>query len=280
MVVLSVGNPLNGDEGLADRVEAPHVTVSLLSETIGIQPGVAFTVGLRFELENHWHVYWLNPGDSGQEPRVTWRLPEGFQASELRWPAPRRIPVEHMVNFGYEGEVVLLAQITPPGDLPVGGKAQLSVDVDWLVCEQQCIPGAARLGLVLPVEQAATIDSQIKTVFDIYRDRLPVPSSQLGWQASAQLRNKMLAITLTPPEGQAVYPRSVLFFPEQTGLIDHAAAQTLSRSADSLVLLVYPQTTVNAQWPDRLRGILVGENGWAGPGSRSVMRINIPLKPR
>ena len=210
---------------------------------------------------------------------MTWRLPEGFQAGKLRWPAPSRIRVGHMVNFGYEGEMVLLAQLIPPDDLPIGSEAQLSVDVDWLICEQECLPGSARLGLTLPVAQAATLDSQVKTIFDTYRGRLPIRSSDLGWQVSAELRNKMLEITLIASDGQADYPRSVLFFPEQPGLINNAGEQSQTRHAGSLVLFVHPQSVMNTQWPDRLRGILVAESGWSGPGSSPVMRIDTQLKP-
>ena len=32
-------------------------------------PGASFTLGLRYVVEQEWHVYWVNPGDSGIEPR-------------------------------------------------------------------------------------------------------------------------------------------------------------------------------------------------------------------
>ena len=34
----------------------------------GISPGGTQTVGLVITLEDKWHVYWTNAGDSGQPP--------------------------------------------------------------------------------------------------------------------------------------------------------------------------------------------------------------------
>lgn len=280
VVLLSVSGPLYGNEALSNRAQAPHVTVTLLSETAAIEPGVPFTVGLRFELEEHWHVYWLNPGDSGQQPRVTWRLPVGFQAGKLQWPAPSRIRVEHLVNFGYEDEVVLLAQITPPVDLPADGMVQLAAKVDWLVCKEMCIPGSAELGFTLSVAETVTIDPQVQSIFDTYRDRLPIGASELGWRVSAQRHGEMLEIKLTPTGGRTAHPRSVVFFPEQPGLIDNAAEQRLERRADSSVLSVRLQGMVGMPGPDRLKGVLAADDGWSGPGSYPAMQIDTPLKSR
>ena len=275
------GTSLYADTGSSQRVEAPHVMVTLLSETDAIQPGVALTVGLHFELENHWHVYWLNPGDSGLEPRVTWHLPDGFEVSPLRWPAPNRIPLQQLVNFGYEGEVVLLAEITPPHDLPLGGKVTLSAAVEWLVCEEVCIAGSARLGLALPVKANQTMNPKTKALFDIYQKRLPAPAIDLGWRTLAQLRGQMLEILFTPRKTHTIPPRAVLFFPDQPGLIDNAGKQTLHRQNNGYVLHVPLQPTSSGQFPDRLQGVLVidAKHGWGGPGSKPAMRIDTQLKP-
>src|SRR5262245_61466402 len=99
MVPLVVAFALVPASVLASTVDAPHVQVALVAETASIQPGSELQVGLRFAPERGWHVYWRNPGDSGEAPRLTWRLPDGFTASELAWPAPERIPVGPFANF-------------------------------------------------------------------------------------------------------------------------------------------------------------------------------------
>ncbi len=93
------------------------VKVELLSEPAAIMPGEPFTVGIKLSMKEHWHTYWRNPGDSGEPTQVTWKLPQGFAAGDLEWPAPSLIRVGPVASFGYEGETILLARVTPPRDL-------------------------------------------------------------------------------------------------------------------------------------------------------------------
>ena len=58
------------------RVSAPHVQVQLAPEVTSVRPGEPFAVGLDFQLEKGWHVYWKNPGDSGLAPSLKWTFPK------------------------------------------------------------------------------------------------------------------------------------------------------------------------------------------------------------
>src|ERR1700730_7868018 len=66
----------------------PHGSVDLVAENQWIAPGRQAYYGLNFQIEKGWHIYWINPGDSGQPPRIVWHLPAGFSAGEIQWPAP------------------------------------------------------------------------------------------------------------------------------------------------------------------------------------------------
>jgi DsbC/DsbD-like thiol-disulfide interchange protein len=41
--------------------------------------------------DDGWHIYWQNPGDSGEPPRIKWQLPSGVTATALEWPTPMRM---------------------------------------------------------------------------------------------------------------------------------------------------------------------------------------------
>ena len=60
-----------------------HVKVELISEQEEIVPSQHLQLGIRFDLEEGWHTYWVNPGDSGEPPRIEWKLPTGFQAKSI-----------------------------------------------------------------------------------------------------------------------------------------------------------------------------------------------------
>ncbi len=64
----------------AAPISAAHLKVDLVAQDASITPGHTFQAGLKFDLEKGWHVYWINPGDSGEPPTVEWKLPAGFEA--------------------------------------------------------------------------------------------------------------------------------------------------------------------------------------------------------
>ena len=56
--------------------------------------------GLYFKLEPGWHIYWKNAGDSGEPPSIQWALPKGITATSMQFPAPERLPLGPLMDFG------------------------------------------------------------------------------------------------------------------------------------------------------------------------------------
>ena len=71
-----------GDGG-PGPVKAQHLTAEMVSLAPSIAPGGTLQVGLVLTLEEHWHVYWINAGDSGEPPKITWTLPPGITAGPM-----------------------------------------------------------------------------------------------------------------------------------------------------------------------------------------------------
>ncbi len=162
------------------------VKVELLAEPASIAPGEPFTVGIKLSMKEHWHTYWRNPGDSGEPTQVTWKLPSGFVAGDLEWPAPSLIRVGPVASFGYEGEAILLARITPPRDVKSGMTVSFAADIAYIVCEKICIPGEASVSLSLPVSERGA-SAPTNAIFDAARSKLPQPSP---WEATFSTDSK------------------------------------------------------------------------------------------
>ena len=125
--------------------------MELLPLSGSIQPGGQEPVGLHFTLEKGWHVYWVNAGDSGEPPSIKWTLPAGVTAAAMQFPAPRRLPLGPLMDFGYEDEVLFPITLSAASSLQAPSTAELSAHVNWLVCREVCIPGKADLALPLQV---------------------------------------------------------------------------------------------------------------------------------
>jgi thiol:disulfide interchange protein DsbD len=138
-----------------------------------IKPGEPLHVGVLLKIEPKWHVYWINPGDSGQATEVQFTVPEGFEVSELRFPVPKRFAQPgDIAGYGYEDRVMLWATVTPPRALDAS-EVQLTASVSWLVCEAICLPGSTDLSLTLLVSDHITPANQ--KLFDDWIQRTPTP---------------------------------------------------------------------------------------------------------
>src|SRR5580700_11278431 len=114
----------------------PHGTLELVAENQWIAAGHDFNLGLHFQLEKGWHIYWINPGDSGEPPRVKWQLPTGVTAGDPQWPTPRRLGTPSIVDFGYQDAVTLIVPMHAEGNLGSENPAKIAAQVKVLVCRE------------------------------------------------------------------------------------------------------------------------------------------------
>jgi thiol:disulfide interchange protein DsbD len=136
----------------AGAQETPHIEATVMSDVASVAAGKPFKVGVHFKIDPGWHIYWINPGDSGLPTRLKLDLPAGYTAGDLEFPTPQRIALPgNIVNYGYTDEALLTVTVTPPATLTAGGDVAIPVRATWLVCQDDCVPGSANLSITLPV---------------------------------------------------------------------------------------------------------------------------------
>src|SRR5579871_2138058 len=96
---------------MAQSLGGDHVRAQLVAETDGAAPGSTLYVALVQTIDKGWHTYWRNPGDAGEPTEISWMLPAGWKAGDIVWPAPKRLPVGPLMNYGYEDQAVLAVPI-------------------------------------------------------------------------------------------------------------------------------------------------------------------------
>lgn len=211
-------------------VTTPRVAATLLSSRDAVAPGERFQIALVQKIAPGWHTYWRNPGDSGEATQISWTLSQGATAGAIQWPAPKAIPVEPLVNFGFEGTVLLPVEIAVPQDAKPGERLTLKGDATWLVCEKICIPEEGAFTLDLPVAAEAIVDEAAQARIEAARAALPAPA---GFKGRIAADGEGLALALP---GLATAPADLRFFPVSDTLIDHALAQTASAGSEGTVL--------------------------------------------
>ena len=236
----------------------PHGTLELIAENQWVAAGYTVSLGLRFQLEKGWHIYWSNPGDSGEPPRVTWQLPAGLTVGAIEWPAPRRLGTSSIVDFGYEDAVTLIVPMHAEPSLAAEQPARLGAEVKVLVCRETCIPGKAELSLTLPIKaQVPAPDPRTADLFMATRKSLP-RTAPGNWKFSVTEANG--SFVLTGKLGRQISQAS--FFPLAESQIDNSAPQKVLPDADGFRLTLRKSEQLLKPM-ERLKGVLVLSAGQA-----------------
>jgi len=253
-------NAAVGDGG-PGPVKAQHLTAELVSLGPAIAPGKTQQVGLVLTLEDHWHVYWLNPGDAGEPPRISWMLPEGITAGPMRFPIPDQLPVGPLMDYGYEDHVVFPVTIAAASTLRPG-PVHLDAEVSWLVCNEVCVPGRAHLGLDLTVRAGAPDSAQEAKLGALGEALTLIPGALPDWAKLTVVGGKrQFVLTLkdgareTDPEFYP-YPGELEADGERSpdGIV-HAAEQHIETRSDGMRLFVQRSPDVT-ELPATLHGLL------------------------
>jgi thiol:disulfide interchange protein DsbD len=257
----------------APVVKTEHVEAELIAEKSAARPGKPVTVGLKLRMEPHWHTYWKNPGDSGLPTKIEWVLPAGWKAGPIQWPYPHPLPVGPLLNYGYEDEVVLLSELTPPADA-APGNAPIKARAEWLVCKDICIPEKGELDLVIPVAaNEAPGNARVEAAIARSRNTLPVEAP--GWKFDSSMQGRTLHVRLTPPEGVSA-PGKLRFFPEREGLIEPAAPQKVTRDGRA-VRIEMKLAEPAVAGVTTVKGVAVSDAGWPGTADRKAIEVAAPL---
>lgn len=240
-----------------------YSTASLVIAQPVAAPGSMVNVGIRFVTENGWHIYWQNPGDSGEPPRIQWQLPAGVNATELEWPTPTRMTSSAGTDYGYQGTTVLLArlQIPPdaqPGSISVGGNLR------WLACHDICVPESTELKAPIRIASAGSVDGGAQQMLQSAADHLPRPLPA-GFHPIADNSSDGFRLTLTTTEPIT----HAEFFPSEESQIDNGASQPMSAHSGTVSLMLKKSEYLQQQ-PQNLRGVLV-LNG------RDAYQLDAPL---
>ncbi len=218
----------------AAPVASAHATTELAAETAGAAPGSTLWVAVVQTLDKGWHTYWRNPGDAGEATALRWTLPTGWRAGEIIWPTPKRLPVGPIMNYGYEGKVVLPVPLQVPLSAKPGDKATLSAIVDYLVCAEVCVPGIATVSLAVPVVGGAPATDP--AFGPLIAETLAAAPKPAGLTATFETTATKVKMAIAGPVLAGAPAIDAYFYPYDESLIDHGKPQTIDRGARGLTV--------------------------------------------
>lgn len=275
--------------GSGPAVTQPHVVARLITDRATIGPGETFRVGIHYKLEDHWHIYWKNPGDTGLSTEITWEFPEGFEVGPLEWPTPVRFEMFELMNYVHENDVVLFAQVTAPANLPANQTLTFRARTDWLVCEKVCVPGGASLEMSLPTASAGTsAEPVIAALFDGAEALLPQGATD-RYTLRGYFDANTVYLLLIAQNGAALPPLDALYFFEDNSAllddegfslspaIDSNAPQRVTAIHETAVLLKLKKSNYAPAAMVTISGVFAGHDAWGG-NAGSGLAISGPIQ--
>jgi thiol:disulfide interchange protein/DsbC/DsbD-like thiol-disulfide interchange protein len=259
------------------------VEVELLSGARAVAPGDTIPVAIRVRPNPGWHTYWRHAGDVGSAPVVTWRLPEGYSAAPLRWPAPELMESPPLASYGYKREVHLLGAVHVPPSARVGSTAKLEAALTWVVCLEECYSGDVDVALAVPVAATTVANEAVARVLAAEAAR--VPARLDGWTFRAAADSAGVLLHAYPPAQAAIAsvgttPRA-RFFIDSAGVIDHAAKPAVRTIPTGLELQI-GRSAYAAGTPSRITGVLAIDTAAqaGGDAPRMVVEVDAPVVAR
>ena len=133
----------------------------------------------------------------GSRRASTGNYPLELLLGDLQFPAPERLPLVPLMDFGYQHEVLLPVPMRADGSLRPGSKAILHGHLHFLVCSNVCIPGKAELEHTIPVtSQPGAPDPNTEPLFLAAERALP-RTLPLGVSVQVQQTKTSFVIRLT-----------------------------------------------------------------------------------
>jgi thiol:disulfide interchange protein DsbD len=274
----------SSDAPSAGKDTSPHSSAELVSEFSTVTPGEPFTLGLMVKLDPEWHSYWVNPGDAGLGTTIKWDDTKGATISDVIYPAPHYIPTPPLASYGYEKEVMLLLDVTPPASWKRGDRITLSGRADFLVCREVCLPARERVSVTIGVGDDLEENANWTAAFARARAALPKALSEVGGlsvRAAEASGGYVIALKSDAPQDLERLPvEKARFFAQDPATIQHAGEQLRSLAGGEFVLFA-PESEFAKGKATRLRGLLAlpEEATWKAGQAVHTIAFDVPVEP-
>jgi thiol:disulfide interchange protein/DsbC/DsbD-like thiol-disulfide interchange protein len=253
----------------SSTVTDKHISASLIADQDTVSPGASFTLGVKFDLEPGWHIYWKNPGDSGLPPRFNWSSNDSSVSIKAPlWPHPERIATGPLVNYGYNDTLIPFPATVSSSTK--SDQAEVTLDLEWLVCKDECLPGEGRLKITLPIKNEAGFPSNNSKLFEQAYEKVPAPLERVS--IAIEEEQDHVTVALIPLDRRAL-PSDLIFFPEDRRVISNSREQRISRDGDALRITL-ARDPGNRESIARIRGVLLSKIGWSETGQPKAVAID------
>jgi thiol:disulfide interchange protein DsbD len=228
-----------------------------------VPAGGVISAVLKVKMEPGWHSYWINPGDTGSAPRLTWKLPNGWKVARQRFEIPHRISSLGLTSYGYENEFKIATDFVVPNKI---GAAQVSAEMDYLVCEETCIPQLQKASASVDVVKAVNPMNR--------RAKGPFPDWQPGVKAIASITKDTVSIRISGLDVSEEAAKMLLLFVEHPEIVNHEQLPTIATSGKD-VIFTFKRSAYGSSQPKQFRALVTATSGNKILGESNGLTLNV-----
>lgn len=204
-------------------------------DSFSLEKSRSIPIGILVELEQDWHLYWRNSGDTGIPTSIEFDLPEGITVSEIQWPVPKVFEFDGLASFGYEKQVLLLTQLTIPENYQ-SNSLSVTAKLKSLICRDVCIPFNATVFKEIVFQNNFKAEEQVSNLFARTRKSLPEVNNDFG--LSVILGDDLITIIIQTSNDKMSEPATIYFLPYENGLFKNTVDQKFSTKENQIELRV------------------------------------------
>jgi DsbC/DsbD-like thiol-disulfide interchange protein len=223
-----VSTQLNGQQLTAANAK-------IVVDSYSLDKSRSLPIGILIELEKDWHIYWRNPGDSGMPTSIDFELPEGVNISEIEWPVPKVFEYEGLASFGYEKQVLLIAQLNLPENFK-SNSVLIIANIKSLICRDVCTPFNTIVSEEIIFMNNFLADGDISTLFAQTRKNLP--EAKNDFELSVVPDEDNVTITIKNLSYNLSEIKSLYFLPYENGIFKNISEQNFKINNERIELIV------------------------------------------
>jgi DsbC/DsbD-like thiol-disulfide interchange protein len=244
----------------------------IVVDSYSLEKSRSVPIGILIELEKDWHIYWRNSGDTGIPTSIEFDLPEGISIKEIQWPVPKVFELDGLASFGYEKQVLLIAELNIPENFE-SNSVLITANVKSLICKDVCIPFNTTVSKEIKLMNSSSAEEEISKLF--YQTRTNLPDAKNDFELSVTPGDDQITLSIEESVSNSSEIKSLYFLPYENGLFKNTAEQNFLIRDDSIELIVEYDQFKTAELSE-LFGILVFQFNNAAQ-SQKVYEINKQL---
>lgn len=212
-----------------------NANARIVFEGYSLEENRIIPIGILIELEKDWHIYWRNPGDSGMPTSIDFDLPNGITVSEIKWPAPKAFEYDGLASYGYEKEVLLLADLSVPENYNLSS-IEITANLKSLICKDVCIPFNTTVSTEIDISKEFKSENRISGLFFEARNNLPEVKHNIDF--SVKIDDELITLIIQNPEINPAEIESLYFLPYDNGIFKNSIDQKFIQNENKIELMV------------------------------------------